>query len=109
VFEPRRAALIVRAPRADQLATMNSRAALIKQLVDNGSYPLDETAIAEAILVRSMARRVMPDVVFRLAAPKPPVRSFRHHSGARSFRLHRAERRPTDLHVAAAGAFARAA
>jgi hypothetical protein len=99
----------MRAPRADQPATMNPRAALIKELVDDGSYPMDESAIAEAILVRSMARKVMPEIVFRLAAPKPPVRSFRHHSGARSFRLHRAERRPADRHVVAAGPLARAA
>jgi hypothetical protein len=78
---------------------MNTRAALIKHLVDSGSYPIDEDAIAEAIVVRSMARRVVPDIAFRLAAAKSPVRSFRHHSGARSFRLHRAERRPADLHV----------
>jgi hypothetical protein len=60
--------------------------------------------------VRSIARHVVPQIVFRLPAPKAPVRSFRHHNGARSFRLHRPERRPVDVRVAAAaGAFARAA
>ena len=43
---------------ADHHATMNARMALIKQLVDDGGYPLDEHAVAEAILVRSMARRM---------------------------------------------------
>jgi hypothetical protein len=88
---------------------MNARMALIKQLVDDGGYPLDEHAIAEAILVRSMARRMMPEVAFRLAPPKPQVRSFRPHRGARSFRLHRPERRPADRHIAAAGPLARVA
>ena len=80
---------------------MTPRAALLKQLVDDGSYPLDEAAIAEAIVVRAMARRVVPDIVFRRPPPKPPVRSFRHHSGARSFRLARAERRPSDRRMSA--------
>ena len=88
---------------------MNARMTLIKQLVDDGGYPLDEHAVAEAILVRSMARRIMPEVAFRLAPPKPQVRSFRPHRGARSFRLHRPERRPADRHVGAAGALARVA
>jgi hypothetical protein len=80
---------------------MNDRTALLKQLVEDGSYPLDEAAIADAILVRCMARRVLPQIAFRAAAPKPPVRSFRHHSGARSFRLARAERRPSDRRLTA--------
>jgi hypothetical protein len=89
---------------------MNARAALIKQLVDDGSYPLDELAIAEAIVVRSKVRSIVPGIAFRLAAAKAPVRSFRHHSGARSFRLHRAQRRPADPHgVVAVGSLARAA
>jgi hypothetical protein len=99
----------MRQRRADLLATMTSRAALIKQLVDSGSYPVDEAAIAEAIVVRARARSVLPELAFRLPAAKPPVRSFRHHSGARSFRLHRAERRPADVHVVAAAALVRAA
>jgi hypothetical protein len=81
---------------------MTARAALLKQLVDDGSYPLDEAAIAEAIVVRAMARRVVPDLVFHSPQPKPPVRSFRHHSGARSFRLARAQRRPAERRVNAA-------
>jgi hypothetical protein len=78
---------------------MTARAALLKQLVDDGSYPLDEAAIAEAIIVRSLARRLVPDVTFHTPPPKPAVRSFRHHRGARSFRLARAERRPSGRHL----------
>lgn len=88
---------------------MNARASLIKQLVDAGSYPIDEAAIAEAIVVRSRARSLVPEMAFRRAAPKPPVRSFRHHSGARSFRLHRPERRPSDARVGAGYSSAHAA
>ena len=55
----------MRGPRADQHATMNARATLIKQLVEDGSYPIDEAAIAEAILVRAMARRVVPEIASR--------------------------------------------
>jgi hypothetical protein len=78
---------------------MTDRAALLKQLVDDGSYPLDEAAIAEAIVVRALARRVVPDIAFRHPPPTQPVRSFRHHRGARSFRLARPERRPASRHV----------
>jgi hypothetical protein len=85
---------------ADQWTTMNPRVATIKQLVADGAYPIDEAAIADAIVVRSMARRLLPDVAFRVV-PRKPVRSFRHHRGARSFRLARAERRPTDPRMTA--------
>ena len=50
---------------------MNARTALLKRMVDDGCYPVDERAIADAILVRSMAKRVMPEIVFRTAPPKP--------------------------------------
>lgn len=88
---------------------MTSRAAHIKKLVDDGSYPMDEAAIAEAIVARSLLRSLVPEIAFRPPAVKPPVRSFRHHSGARSFRLHRAERRPADVHAVPLASLARAA
>jgi hypothetical protein len=73
---------------------MTSRTALIKQLVKDGTYPIDEVAIAESIVVRAIARSVVPDLALRCASPHlPSIRSFRPHSGARSFRLVRAERR----------------
>lgn len=77
---------------------MNSRVQVIKQLVNDGHYVIDETAVAEAVLLRSAARRLLPDVTFRSApAGAPPVRSFRPHRGARSFRLMQGQRR--ELHV----------
>ncbi len=73
---------------------MTARTALLKQLVADGTYPVDEAAIAEAIVVRAIARRIVPDLALRCTAPhQPQVRSFRPHSGAPSFRLVRAERR----------------
>jgi hypothetical protein len=70
---------------------MNPRAKVLKQLVD-------DAAVAEAMMLRAMALRMLPDVTFR-STPRsvPQVRSFRPHRGARSFRLSRAERRPQHL------------
>jgi hypothetical protein len=96
------AALIARFGSADQRRTMNARTAVLKQLVAESSYPIDEAAIAEAIVARSIARRLIPDLTFRImAAPRPHVRSFRPHRGARSFRLTRA-RRSSDRPVSTA-------
>ncbi|HEY1538286.1 MAG TPA: hypothetical protein VGF63_02730 [Solirubrobacteraceae bacterium] len=81
---------------------MNARTATLKQLVDGASYPIDEVAVAEAIVVRCMARTLLPEIAFRIPAPRPPVRSFRPHRGARSFRLARSDRRPSGAHTAAA-------
>ena len=102
MFEARRGALIMRPPRVDVSPTMNPRTALLKQMVADGSYPIDEASIAEAILVRAMARRVVPDLALRCNVPHlASVRSFRPHSGARSFRLARAERRTLEPRLTA--------
>ncbi|MEA2155598.1 MAG: hypothetical protein QOE11_1738 [Solirubrobacteraceae bacterium] len=73
---------------------MNSRTKVLKELVREEHYVIDPIAVAEAILVRSAARRLLPDVSFRSTEHTREVRSFRPHRGARSFRLTRAERRP---------------
>ena len=74
---------------------MNPRVKVLKQLVADGHYVIDEGAVADAVLLRSAARQMLPDVTFR-SAPRgaPPVRSFRPHRGARSFRLMHGKRRP---------------
>lgn len=73
---------------------LNPRVKILRQLVADGHYVIDEGAIAEAIVVRSMALRILPDVTFRCAPRAAPlVRSFRPHRG-RSFRLSRGDRRP---------------
>jgi hypothetical protein len=74
---------------------MNARTKVLKQLVRESHYVIDPHAVAEAIIVRSVAQRVLPDVSFRSSPAPPQVRSFRPHKGARSFRLTRPERRPT--------------
>lgn len=74
---------------------MSPRVQVLKQLITEGHYVIDEAAVAEAVVLRVTARRMLPDVTFR-SAPQgaPQVRSFRAHHGARSFRLTRAQRRP---------------
>jgi hypothetical protein len=74
---------------------MSQRTKVLKQLVRESHYVIDPDAIAEAIIIRTLAQRVLPDVSFRSAAQTPQVRSFRPHRGARSFRLTRADRRLT--------------
>jgi hypothetical protein len=74
---------------------MTSRTKVLKQLVRDSQYVVDSHAVAEAILVRSVAHRLLPEVTFRSTPAAPSVRSFRPHRGARSFRLTRSDRRPT--------------
>ena len=74
---------------------MNPRVKLLKELVDDELYVIDEAAVADAVLLRSMTRRMLPEVTFRgTLAAAPQVRSFRPHRGATSFKLTRAQRRP---------------
>lgn len=74
---------------------MNSRVKVLKQLVAEGHYVVDEAAVADAMILHAMVLRAVPDLTFRCAPhAAPQVRSFRPHRGARSFRLSRAERRP---------------
>jgi hypothetical protein len=74
---------------------MTTRTKVLKQLVRESHYVIDPQAVAEAIIVRSVAQRVLPDMSFRSTPAPPRVRSFRPHRGARSFRLTRSDRRPT--------------
>lgn len=81
---------------------MNPRVKLLKQLVDDGHYVIGEGAVVEAMLLRSLTLRMLPDVTFRSKPCRTPeVRSFRPHRGVRSFRLIRKERRP--LHLRSTG------
>ena len=73
---------------------MNPRVKLLKELVNGDLYVIDDLAVADAVLLRSMTRHMLPDVAFRgTPRPEPEVRSFRPHRGAKSFRLTRAQRR----------------
>jgi hypothetical protein len=62
------------------------RAQLLRQLVLDSQYVVDERLVASAIVVRVMARRMVPQAEFRNDAPDPQVRSFRPSKHARSFR-----------------------
>ena len=74
---------------------MNPRVRLLKELVNDGLYVVDDAAVADAVLLRAITRHTLPDVAFRGSPrPAPEVRSFRPHRGAKSFRLTRSERRP---------------
>ena len=74
---------------------MNPRVQVLKQLVTDGHYVIDEVAVAEAVVLRARARRMLPDVTFRSApSGASQVRSFRPLDRAQSFRLTRGERRP---------------
>ena len=76
------------------MKNMSPRVQVLKQLVTDGHYVIDESAVAEAVVLRANARRMLPDVTFRSApSGAPQVQSFRPHTAARSFRLTRDERR----------------
>jgi hypothetical protein len=72
---------------------------VLKELVREAQYVVDPAAVADAIIARSVARQILPDVSFRSTPSVPPARSFRPHRGGRSFRLSRPERRPGDERV----------
>jgi len=64
-----------------------NRAQLIRELVLDSQYVIDEQLVASAILARAMTRGLIGAVAFRNDLPAPsPVRSFRPTSHARSFR-----------------------
>jgi hypothetical protein len=69
---------------------MATRLSLLADLIRDSHYVVDEGAVAEAIVLRSLARRAVPDFAFRSEAPPAdPIRSFRCHRDVRSFRLTR--------------------
>lgn len=89
---------------------MNARIQLLKQLLDDDIYVIDEGAVAAAIVLRMRVRRSLPDVMFRDPPPPgaraPRVRSFRPHPDARSFRLTRMTRDAPHPGVASRSLFA---
>jgi hypothetical protein len=62
------------------------RAQLLRQLVLDQQYPVDEELVAAAILARTAARRLVSETAFRNDLRGPQVRSFRPTKQARSFR-----------------------
>jgi hypothetical protein len=67
------------------------RAQLLRKLVRDSQYVIDEHLVASAILARARTRHMVGEVVFRNDAQRhssaaSPVRSFRPSSQTRSFR-----------------------
>jgi hypothetical protein len=52
----------------------------------DSQYVVDETALADAIIARGTARRLVGGIAFRNDVRRQPVRSFRMSTRARSFR-----------------------
>jgi hypothetical protein len=68
------------------------RAQLLRQLVLDSQYVIDEQLVAAAIVTRAATRRLVGQAVFRNDVGAPRVRSFRPSTQVRSFRpctLHR--------------------
>jgi len=61
------------------------RVRVLRQMIQESHYVIDERLVAEAILLRAQARTTLPEVVFR--NDRNSVRSFRLEHGSRSFRL----------------------
>ncbi|MCA1690360.1 MAG: hypothetical protein LC720_08050 [Actinobacteria bacterium] len=65
----------------------HTRIAAIRALVSGGCYIVEAGAVAEAIVLRHLARDLVPDTAFRSdARARPRVRSFRRSADVRSFR-----------------------
>ncbi len=66
---------------------MNPRVKLLKELVRDDLYVIDDVAVADAVLLRSMTRQGLPEVTLGVTPrPAPDVRSFRPHRRVKSFR-----------------------
>jgi hypothetical protein len=67
---------------------MHRQIQLLKELVSEAQYAVDERVVADAILARALARRAVMGTTFRndVRGPAPQVRSFRPTRQARSFR-----------------------
>jgi len=63
------------------------RIELLRQLVLDSHYAVDEASVAKAILARAAARRLVAEVSFRNDPRIPQVSSFRPSRQVRSFRL----------------------
>jgi hypothetical protein len=76
---------------ADPPQAMQRQIQLLRQLVLDSQYAIDERTVADAIITRATARRAVVGITFRndIRDPQIPtsqVRSFRPSNQARSFR-----------------------
>jgi hypothetical protein len=65
-------------------------------MLEDGLYPIDERAVANAIVARAQIRQLVAEVEF--AQNRGDLRSFRHDPSARSFRLTRPPARRRVFH-----------
>ena len=67
---------------------MHRQIQLLKELVSDAQYAVDERVVADAIIARALARKTVIGTTFRndIRGPVPQVRSFRPTRKARSFR-----------------------
>jgi hypothetical protein len=68
---------------------VQDRVRVLKQLVRDSLYVVDTDAVAQAIVLRAMLRRTVPEPPSRSEPRGHQVRSFRRDRDARSFRLSR--------------------
>jgi hypothetical protein len=71
---------------------MQRQIQLLRQLVLDSQYAIDEATVAEAIILRAITRRTVMGTAFRNDLRGPQVRSFRPSNQARSFRPCNAKR-----------------
>jgi hypothetical protein len=83
---------------ADIEAMETQRVRVLRQLVSESLYAVDELAVAEAIVVRARTRVLIASQTFRSEEPEVPVRSFRRTRDARSFRLTTGPSRHRHIH-----------
>ena len=62
------------------------RVQLLRQLVRDSQYAVDEAIVADAIIARAAVRRLVGQTAFRNDVREPQVRSFRPTRQVRSFR-----------------------
>jgi hypothetical protein len=63
------------------------RVRLLREMVHDSLYVVDERVIADAIFARALVRRAVAAPELRSERREAPVRSFRRTRDARSFRL----------------------
>jgi hypothetical protein len=66
---------------------MQPRIRLLKEMVADSLYVVDERALADAVLARARLRQIVAAPELRSDRRERPVRSFRRTRNARSFRL----------------------
>jgi hypothetical protein len=76
---------------------MQRQIQLLRQLVLDSQYAVDPEAVADAVLARATARRLVRGIAFRNDPRGPQVRSFRPTRQARSFRPCNAKISPESL------------